>query len=163
MNEENKFCSRCGGVMQTHTVGLIDRPVCSKCGNVVYQDPKVVATTIIETNGEVLKVRRGIQPGMGLWSFPGGYVDRGEIVEAAAEREVREETTLDITVSKLIGVFSEERHPVVLIAYEGKIVGGEPSAGEEVLDLGFFPIDNLPPLAFERDLKVIHAWQKISS
>ena len=71
MNEENKFCSRCGSVMQTHTLGLIDRPVCSNCGNVVYQDPKVVATTILEKNGEVLMIRRGIQPSMGLWSFPG--------------------------------------------------------------------------------------------
>jgi 8-oxo-dGTP diphosphatase len=161
MNEENKFCSHCGNLMETRTAGMIERPFCTRCSNIVYQDPKVVATTLIEQNGEILMVRRGIQPGIGLWSFPGGYVDRGEIVETAAQREVREETTLDVRISQLIGVFSEEGHPVVLIAYEGQIVCGKPSAGEEVLELGFFPIDNLPPLAFERDLKVLGAWKKM--
>lgn len=163
MNEENKFCTRCGSLMETRTIGMIKRPFCTRCGNTVYQDPKVVATTLIEQNGEILMVRRAIQPGIGLWSFPGGYVDRGEIVETAAQREVREETTLDVRISQLIGVFSEEGHQVVLIAYEGKIVRGKPSAGEEVLELGFFPIDNLPPLAFERDLKVLSVWKKMSN
>ena len=57
-------------------------------------------------------IRRANEPGLGLWSLPGGYVDRGELVEAAAAREVLEETGLKVNVTALVGVFSEVRHPV---------------------------------------------------
>jgi ADP-ribose pyrophosphatase YjhB (NUDIX family) len=73
---------------------------------VVYYDPKVAATCIVERQGKVLMIRRGIQPGMGLWSIPGGYVDRGEVVEEAAAREVTEETGLEVEVERLVGLFS---------------------------------------------------------
>ena len=70
--------------------------MCTSCGFVFYMDPKVAVGTIIRTADEhLVLVRRAIEPGYGLWVFPGGYVDRGEEITAAALREAKEESGLD--------------------------------------------------------------------
>ena len=132
------------------------RPVCPDCGRVVYYDPKLAATCVVERDGRVLFVQRAMPTGYGLWSLPGGYVDRGELVEDAAAREVYEETGLEVVTTELIGVFSQAQHPVVVVAYSVTESGGLLMAGPECLDLGFFPRDALPPLAFPRDAEIVH-------
>ena len=136
-------------------------PICSQCGRIIYYDPKVTAATVVEREGKVLMVRRGVEPGLGLWSLPGGYVDRGEVVEEAAEREVLEETGLMVKITRLVGVFSEPGDPVILVTYDSQIAGGRPESGPEVLELDFFPMDRLPPLAFSRDRHVLEAWKML--
>ena len=81
MLPEDKFCPSCAAALEPKEVAGRQRPVCPKCGRVVYYDPKVAAASIIEREGKVLMVKRAIEPGYGLWSIPGGYVDRGEVVE----------------------------------------------------------------------------------
>ena len=147
--------------METHTLEGIVRPVCPQCGRVVYYDPKVAATAVVERARLVLMLRRAVQTGYGLWSLPGGYVDRGEVVEEAAAREVREETGLQVQISELVGLFSEEGHPVVVAAYAAIETGGKLEAGPEALELGFYPIDSLPTLAFPRDRLILARWQKL--
>ena len=154
-----KFCPRCTAPLGAQDIEGTDRPVCTACGRVVYHDPKVTAATVVERGGEVLMVRRGTEPGMGLWCLPGGCVDRGEVVERAAEREVMEETGLQVNVTGLVGVFSETGHPVILITYDSHIVGGSLKPGPEVLELGFFSLDGLPSLAFHRDRQLLVAWK----
>ena len=139
----------------------IERPVCSQCGKIVYYDPKVAAATVVERGSRVLLVRRATEPGLGMWTLPGGYVDRGEVVERAAEREVMEEAGLRVEVTNLVGVFSEPGQPVILVTYDSQIVGGSPSPGPEVLELDFFSLDDLPPLAFERDRHVLESWKRL--
>ena len=137
------------------------RPVCPECGRVMYYDPKLAATCVVERKGRTLLVQRGIPTGYGLWSLPGGYVDRGELGEDAAAREVYEETGLEVVTAGLIGVFSQAQHPVVVVAYSANETGGELMAGPECLDVGFFALDTLPPLAFPRDAEIIQrkrAW-----
>ena len=136
----------------------VRRPVCPDCGRIVYHDPKVATAMILERDGRVLLVRRGTEPGLGLWSLPGGYVDRGEVVEEAAVREVWEETGLRTEVARLVGVFSEKGSPVVLVVYAGEIVEGEPEARDEVMEVGIFAVGELPPLAFERDGDIVAGW-----
>ena len=96
--------------------------------------------------------------GYGLWSLPGGYVDRGEIVENAAAREVLEETGLKVKTDKLLGLFSEQGNPVLVAAYTATETGGRLKAGPEALELGFYSPDNLPTLAFPRDQLIIETW-----
>ena len=121
----------------------------------MYYDPKLAATCVVEREGRTLFVKRGIPTGYGLWSLPGGYVDRGELVEHAAAREVFEETGLKVVADRLIGVFSQAQHPVVVVAYSAVETGGELHPGPECLDLGFFSTDALPALAFPRDAEII--------
>ena len=137
-----------------------ERLACSKCGRIHYLDPKVAATTIVQWNEKVLMIRRANEPGLGLWSLPGGYVDRGELVEAAAAREVLEETGLKVNVTALVGVFSEVRHPVILVAYDSQIAGGDLKPGTEVTEMDFFSLEHLPPLAFPRDHEILQRWRR---
>lgn len=155
----DKFCPGCAAQLESREVFDQARPVCPQCGRVVYYDPKVAATTIIEHGGQVLMVRRAVETGYGLWSLPGGYVDRGEVMEEAAAREVREETGLDVEVGYLVGLFSEAGHPVIVAAYAARQVGGSLEAGPESLEVGYFSLDDLPPLAFPRDLQILDRWQ----
>src|SRR5690606_34682067 len=98
---------------------------------------------------------------LGRWSFPSGYIDRGELVEAAAERETLEEVGLHIAVERLVGVYSAPGDPVVLIVYAaGAPEGAEPVAGDEAFEVGWFLPDALPPLAFERDIEIIADWRR---
>ena len=159
---ERKFiyCENCGLILsETYIEGSL-RHFCNDCGFIRYQDPKLVAVVVIEQDSKILMVKRAIQPSIGFWSIPGGYVDRGEVIEKAGEREVAEETGLVVEVSKLIGVFSESGHPVVVVAYNGVIKGGSLKGGPEVSGLEFFHLNALPPLAFDRDNYILKVWEK---
>lgn len=128
----------------------------------VYRDPKVAVALLIAQGGELLLQQRAMEPAMGLWSFIGGYVDRGEQVERAAEREAREELGAAVRLTHLLGVYSEPGNAVVLIVYTADLT--EPSASftpqaEEITALGWFAPDDLPPLAFAHDAQIVADWQ----
>ena len=159
MSPNDKYCPACATLLVSKNVADRQRPVCPACAYVVYYEPKVAATCIVERDSKVLMIKRGNEPGFGLWSMPGGYVDRGEVVEEAAVREVLEETGLSVEVDHLVGLFSERDHPVIVAAFEAQQVGGTLKAGPEALDVGFFSLDNLPPLAFPRDLSILARWK----
>ena len=148
------YCARCGASLDGASG---EPPACPGCGAVQWRDPKVAAGVLVGRAGRVLLVRRNHEPGMGLWSFPSGYVDRGEVVEEAAAREVREEANLEVRITRLLGVYSQAGHPVVFVIYEGA-AEGEPTPGPEAFEVGFFDPAQLPPLAFAHDLAIITAW-----
>ena len=103
------FCPMCGGGLEPRQLRPYDpeRLVCSRCGFGFYIDPKLAVGTIIrDERNHIVLVRRAIEPGYGLWVFPGGFVDRGETVEAAALREAREEASLEIRLDHLINIYS---------------------------------------------------------
>lgn len=159
MLPEDKYCPACATPVELKDVFDSRRPVCPKCGHVVYHDPKIAATCILEREGRVLMIRRALQPGIGLWCMPGGYVDRGEVVEEAAAREVLEETGLVVEVEHLVGLFSESGHPVIVAAFAAKETGGALRAGPEAREVAFFSQDDLPPLAFPRDVQILARWR----
>ncbi len=162
MTDNDKFCPSCGTRLTLREDEGQTRPVCPKCGRVMYYDPKLAATCVVEREGRTLFVQRAMPTGYGLWSLPGGYVDRGELVEDAAAREVYEETGLEVVTAGLIGVFSQAQHPVVVVAYSATETGGELIAGPECLDLGFFAPGAPPPLAFPRDAEIIRRKRDMS-
>ncbi len=135
-----------------------NRPVCTACGHITFLDPKLAVAALIVRDGQILLGKRG--PGTrspGRWSFPAGFVERGEQVEAATAREVREETGLEIEPGELLGLFSEAGETVVLAVYEAtiKTPGAVPVAADDLVELEWFPLDALPELAFERDYRII--------
>ncbi len=153
------YCGRCGHGLVVETVHGKPRPRCPRCGNIVFLDPKLAAVVLIAIDGKLVLVRRANEPALGEWSFPSGYVDRGEAVEDAAVREVREETGLVVEVTRLIGVYSRTGDPIVLAAYAAEVVGGVLQAGEEVSDAALFDPDALPPLPFFHDAGILRAWR----
>ncbi len=127
----------------------------------VYRDPKVAVAVIITDQRGILLQQRAIDPRMGLWTFPSGYVDRGEQIERAAEREVQEELGVRVTLTHLLGVYSEPENPVVLIVYTGIVPASSAPVvqEEEIAAIGSFAPDDLPPLAFDHDARIIADWQ----
>jgi ADP-ribose pyrophosphatase YjhB (NUDIX family) len=151
-------CTACGAATEERAVEGRPRQVCVACGLVAYLDPKLAVAVLLVQDDRVLLGRRG--PGTrepGKWSFPAGFVERGERVEAAAAREAREETGLQVVIGELVGLFSSEGEPVVLAVYEAT-ASGEPLAGDDLTEVGWFPISALPELAFPRDRKILEAW-----
>jgi len=163
MLHEDRYCATCASPLVVLEIQQRARPVCKACGRVVYYDPKITVAAIVEKGGKVLLVRRATEPGLGLWSLPGGYVDRGEVVEEAAAREVQEETGLRVKVEHLVGLFSEAGQTVVLAAYDTTLIDGRLAPGPEAMEVSFFTPARLPPLAFPRDSHILDAWQHIRS
>jgi len=142
-----RFCPVCGGGLELRTLraGEPDRLVCTRCSFVFYLDPKVAVGTIIRNEaGEIVLVRRAIEPGYGKWVFPGGYVDRGEEVLVAAVREAREETGLEIAIDQLVNVYSYPGRAPVIIVYTATLVGGCLACEDESLEARFFAPDAIP-------------------
>lgn len=132
------------------------RPVCPACGFVTYLDPKLAVAVVVQRDGAVLFGRRGPNArAAGKWSFPAGFVERGEVVEAAAVREVLEETGFTIELGPLLGLISSEGETVVLAVFTGTIVGGTERAADDLTELGWFAPDSLPELAFPHDGKIL--------
>jgi 8-oxo-dGTP diphosphatase len=152
-------CLRCGALCEPHAVEGRERPVCVDCGFILYQDPKLAVAIVIERDGQFLLGRRG--PGVrqpGLWSFPAGYVERGEVVEEAAIREALEETGLAVELGPLLTLVSAPGETVVLAIYRVESFTGDPVPGDDLLELGWFAPGALPELAFESDRRIIEAW-----
>jgi 8-oxo-dGTP diphosphatase len=128
---------------------------------VEYRDPKVAVAVIIADARGILLQQRAMEPRKGLWTFPSGYVDRGEQVERAAEREVREELGLDVTLTHLLGVYSEPGNPVVLIVYTGDVasVAEVTIQASEISAIAYFQPEHLPPMAFDHDGMIVADWQ----
>ena len=162
MISKDRYCSFCARLLEKTLIQGVERPTCLKCRRVIYYDPKLAVAVVIEVNGKVIMVKRAVDPGKGLWGFPGGYVNRGERVEDGAAREVNEETGLIVSIDRLIGLFSEPDDPIVLAVYFGYKVGGDlNSESIEVMDVEGFCLNNLPPLAFERDSRILEMWNEL--
>jgi 8-oxo-dGTP diphosphatase len=150
---EYRFCPKCGGGLERRLVknGEPERLVCARCAFIFYLDPKVVAGTVFAIDRRIVLLRRGVEPSLGKWVFPGGYVDRGESVADAAIRETKEESCLDVRLNSIVGVYSYAGSPNVIVVYAAEVIGGELAAGDESVEARTFDPDEIPwdELAFD--------------
>jgi ADP-ribose pyrophosphatase YjhB (NUDIX family) len=138
------------------------RPVCPACGQVHFLDPKVAAGVVVEADGKVLLVRRSVDPQIGKWTIPGGFVEAEEDPAATAQRECLEETGLTVRIDRVLDVLHGQEHPSgasIVIVYRGLLEGGRLSAGDDADRAGFFGPDELPMLAFEATRQAMRRWQ----
>jgi ADP-ribose pyrophosphatase YjhB (NUDIX family) len=156
------YCFECGTALEARLHEDRDRPTCPACGFIHYVDPKVAVAVVLGDEAGVVLGKRGIDPGAGAWSFPAGYVNRGEILEDAAVREVYEELGLHVRLTGLVGVYSERGAPVVLVVYAGDMDSGEAVPdGREVKEVRRFALNALPDnLAFPHDRRVLADWKR---
>jgi ADP-ribose pyrophosphatase YjhB (NUDIX family) len=146
----------CGTRLGGKMVGGKRRPACDECGFVHFRNPGVGAAVVVfDDAGGVLLVKRA--PGAtraGLWSIPAGYVDYGEDVRAGAARELFEETGLEVEVGDPVWIATNFHDPAKItvgIWFAGTVTGGNLRAGDDADAAEWFPLDELPPLAFETD------------
>jgi ADP-ribose pyrophosphatase YjhB (NUDIX family) len=158
-----RFCSRCGAALRFGPIEgeERDRLACPSCGFVFYVNPRLVVTTLpITEHGDVMLIRRGIEPGYGMWAQPGGFLEIDETVREAAIRETLEETGLQVEPGRIIGLYSRVQAAVVVIAFEARIVAGEPIVTHEALETLPFAPHQIPwqEIAFETSVQAIHDW-----
>jgi len=141
-----RFCPRCGAPLARRRLKPAEpeRLACAGCGFIFFLDPKLTAGTICPLDGGIVLVRRAIEPAYGKWVFPGGYVDRGEAVAAAAIRETLEEVCLEVAIRDLVNVYSYPGNPVVVVVYAAQVLGGRLRGGDEALEARVFPPAALP-------------------
>lgn len=163
MTDDLRFCHRCGGGLALKKVHDRVRPTCPGCGHVVFLDPKLAVVVLVSMDSGLVLVKRDIEPAFGRWSFPSGYVDRGETVEEAAVREVREETGLEVDLTGFVGLYSDRDSPVVMAVYSAEVVGGELIAGPETRGTRVYSLDALPDLPFPHDEQIMIDWQATRS
>ncbi len=156
------FCPRCGSPLadKIPPSDLRVRRVCTRCEFVMYLNPKTAAGTLPVRHGKVVLVRRCVEPAVGTWSWPCGYVEVDETVEAAARRETLEECGLSVTLGEMLGVYS---YPVpsgqqgldstglIVMAWETTSIEGELAPGDDADAAEWFDLDALPwdDLAFD--------------
>jgi 8-oxo-dGTP diphosphatase len=120
--------------------------------------PKLTCDGFAIRGGKVLLVKRGRDPYKGSYALPGGIVEYGESAEDCVVREVLEETGLRTSVKRLVGVFSSpDRDPrghFVTLLYELEITGGKVMGGDDAESASFYPMDDLPALAFDHQLMI---------
>jgi 8-oxo-dGTP diphosphatase len=157
-SDEVRYCLHCATeLIEAERFGKL-RKVCPTCGWIYFADPKVAAAVLVERENKVLLVRRAFDPGKGAWTLPAGFVDAGEDPAVAAARECLEETGLSIAITGLLTVLSGQEHPRgahIIIFYQGTVVSGKLSPNDDADQVGFFPRNNLPPLAFSTTQKVL--------
>ena len=109
---------------------------------------------------ELVLLRRGIEPGVGAWAQPGGFLEVDETVHQAAIRETLEETGLIVEPGEIIGLYTRLEAAVVTIAFESTVVGGTPRPTREALEVATFTPDAIPwhGLAFRTTMWMLRDW-----
>jgi ADP-ribose pyrophosphatase YjhB (NUDIX family) len=161
LGEEPAYCPTCGAPVSPQLLEDDHRPrlVCPN-GHVTWRNPRLVVGTLPVRAGRVFLARRSIEPGAGLWTYPGGFLEVGESAQEGARRETEEETELRIEVGRLIGAYSRPHVGVVTLIYEATVVGGQPLPGVETLEVRDFGPDDIPwaELAFTTAESALRDW-----
>lgn len=161
LGEEPAFCPACGQGLVGRLLEEDHRPrlVCPN-GHVTWRNPRLVVGTLPLRDGRVYLARRSIEPGVGRWTYPGGYLEVGEAAQEGARRETEEETQLRVEVGRLVGAYSRPYAAVVTLIYEADIVGGEALPGVETSEVRGFGPDEIPwgELAFTTAESALRDW-----
>ncbi len=141
-----KFCTHCGGSLRRGIPEGDDRTrdICGDCGIVHYQNPKLIAGCIPVWGDRVLLCKRAIEPRLGFWTLPAGFMELGETLEEAARREAREEANVEVEMEPLYTLFSLPHISQVYAFFRARMVEERFSAGEESLEVRLFREDEIP-------------------
>ena len=161
VGDEPRFCPACGRPVEPRTLEADHRPrlVCSE-GHITWRNPRVVVGTLPIEGGRVYLGRRAIEPALGKWGNPSGYLELGESAQEGARRETEEETRLRVEVGRLVGVYSRPSVGIVTIAFEATVVGGEPEPAAETSEVRAFTPDEIPwsEIAFTTAESALRDW-----
>ncbi len=158
-----RFCALCGSEMEPRVV-LPDRKehrTCPRCGFIFFPSAKLVAGCVVVDAGRVLLLRRGIEPALGKWTFPGGFVDYGESAAEAALRETLEEVGMRVTLGPVLGVYFDPRNAKAsVVTYLAAPIDGGPQLTAEATEVGYFAPDRIPwgELAFRSTHDALTDW-----
>ena len=140
------YCVKCGKKTNNLLVNgdSMYRDVCSACNYIHYINPKIIVGVLPYKGDRVLLCKRDIEPGLGKWTLPSGFMEMGESLEEGAKREALEEANLKIRIKKLYGTYSIPKIGQVLFIYIGKISNNNFRAADETSEVSLTKINNIP-------------------
>jgi len=143
-----------------------ERLNCPRCKWVNYRNPlPVVACLLLNRGGELLLIKRGIEPCKGAWALAGGFIELDETYREAAERELEEETGLCGKAGRLVGVHMHESPlygALVVIGVEITAEREEITVGDDAADARFFPKEALPEVPFPSHRNLIEDFFRVN-
>ena len=142
-----KFCSQCGSSaleLRVPPGDSLPRYVCSSCGTIHYQNPKVVVGCLPVWGEQVLLCKRAIEPRQGLWTLPAGFLENGETIFAGAARETAEEAHARVEVGPLYTMISLPHISQVYVMFQARLLDLEFGPGPESIEVRLFNEDDIP-------------------
>jgi len=157
-----KFCNQCGAGVAKRVPEGDNRPrhVCTECGTIHYLNPRIIAGCLPVYGDKVLLCRRAIEPRLGYWTLPAGFMENGESTEHAARRETLEETCAEVEIHSLYTLTSIVHVNQVQLIYLASLPRPEYAPSEESLEVCLFAEDEIPwdELAFETIRQVLRLY-----
>ena len=141
-----KFCSLCGAPVESRLLPNDNRAryVCTACGEVHYQNPKLIVGAIPEWQDKILLCRRAIEPRHGLWTLPAGFMENGETTVEAAARETLEEANAQVEIGELYSLYNLPYINQVHLLFRARLLNLDFSPGAESLEVKLFSEQEIP-------------------
>jgi ADP-ribose pyrophosphatase YjhB (NUDIX family) len=131
------YCSQCGApvALRIPPGDHLPRHVCDACGAIHYQNPRLVVGCVPEYEGRILLCRRAIEPRLGYWTVPAGFMENGETLQQAAARESHEEALARVDIGSLLAVVHVLHARQVHVFFRGVLRTPEHGPGAESLEV----------------------------
>ncbi len=146
----------------------LERLICTQCGHIDYQNPKIIVGSVVTAGERVLLCRRAIEPRAGFWTLPAGYLEMGETLEQGAIREAREEAEADIAINGILAIYGIPRIGQVQIIFSARFVDRTAprfAAGPESAEVALFAQRDIPwaDIAFPSVHWALDAWRQLGA
>jgi ADP-ribose pyrophosphatase YjhB (NUDIX family) len=140
------YCAQCGArvTLKVPPGDQLPRHVCDSCGTIHYQNPKIVAGCLIEWEDKIVLAKRAIDPRLGYWTLPAGFMENGESVQHAAAREAYEEALAKVEIGEMLSMISVPHISQVHIFFRAKLLDAAIGAGPESLEVGLYREAEIP-------------------
>ena len=155
------YCPYCSQELQTKAEHDVLRDYCGHCNKFFYDNPLPVVSSIVVNERKVLLIKRKIEPNKGEWCLPMGFAETGESIEAAALRELQEETGIFGKITDLVDVvsgYSKMYGDLIFITFEVERIGGKIDPGDDAEDARYFTFDQMPKLPYASNTRAISAY-----
>ena len=140
------FCSNCGApVARRIPAGdTLPRWVCDSCHAIYYENPRMIVGCVAEWEGRILLCRRAIEPRLGLWTVPAGFLEKGETTAEGAQRETLEEANARVEIAALFSLYNLPHIDQVYLLFRGRLLDAQIGAGAETLEARLFEEADIP-------------------
>lgn len=141
-----RFCTHCGSSVSFEIPAgdALPRHVCKDCGHIHYENPRLVVGCVATWEDRILLCRRAIEPRLGYWTLPAGFMENGETTSEAAARETLEEAGAKIIVDAPFAMVSIAHINQVHLFYRGRLATAEYAAGDESLEVMLANPEEIP-------------------
>lgn len=137
-----------------------ERRMCAKCDFIDYVNPRIVVGSVATWEDKILICKRAIEPRLGFWTLPAGFMENGETVEDAARREAQEEACADLEIERVLAIYSIPRISQVQIMFKAKLANLDIAPGPESQEVNLVTWDEIPwkDMAFPSAVWALKQW-----